>query len=258
MGAYTIQREKAVLWDLDGVIADTGDLHILTWRVMLNEMGMPFDERHFRRIFGMVNSEGIPLLLGRPVTPEEIARLSERKEALFRELLPGRLRPVPGAVEWIERLRGCGWRQAVASSAPRLNIEAMLGELGLSDAFDAVVCAEELPAGKPDPAVFLRAAEVLRVPPARCIVVEDAVVGIEAARRAGMKCIAVTTTHPATELAAADLVVETPAALPPDAFERLLAAAMGQQIVTREVVTSQEQINTDLIEDARGEAELST
>lgn len=217
-----VHQGKAVLWDLDGVIADTGDLHILTWRMMLNEMGVPFDERHFRRIFGMVNSEGIPLLLGRPATPEEVARLSERKEALFRELLPGRLRPVPGAVEWIRRLREEGWRQAVASSAPRLNIEAMLGELGLTDAFEALVCAEELPAGKPDPAVFLKAAEALGVPPARCVVVEDALVGIEAARRAGMRCIAVATTHPAEELREADLVVETPAALPADAFERLL------------------------------------
>ncbi|MCS7221964.1 MAG: HAD family phosphatase [Anaerolineae bacterium] len=217
-----VQQGKAVLWDLDGVIADTGDLHILTWRMMLNEMGVPFDEQYFRRIFGMVNSEGIPLLLGRPASPEEIARLSERKEALFRELLPGRLRPVPGAVEWIRRLREDGWRQAVASSAPRLNIEAMLGELGLTDAFEALVCAEELPAGKPDPAVFLKAAETLRVLPAHCIVVEDALVGIEAARRAGMKCIAVTTTHPAEELQGADLIVATPAALPPDAFERLL------------------------------------
>lgn len=219
------KRARAVLWDLDGVIADTGDLHILTWRTMLSEMGVPFDEQHFRRIFGMVNSEGIPLLLGRPAAPEEIIRLGERKEALFRELLPGRLRPVPGAVEWIRRLCEHGWRQAVASSAPRLNIEAMLGELGLLDTFDAIVCAEELPAGKPDPAVFLKAAEVLGVPPAYCIVVEDSVVGIEAARRAGMKCIAVTTTHPAAELLGADLIVETPAALPPDAFDRLLDGA---------------------------------
>ncbi|GAB4513999.1 MAG: HAD family hydrolase [Anaerolineae bacterium] len=227
MGAREKQERapRAVLWDLDGVIADTGELHKLTWRRMLEEMGLPFDEEHFRRVFGMVNSEGVPLLLGRPVTAEEIAHLSERKEALFRQLLPGRLRPVPGTPEWIRRLRADGWRQAVASSAPRLNIEAMLSELGLHDAFDAVICAEELPAGKPDPAVFLKAAEALSVPPARCVVVEDAVVGIEAARRAGMKCIAVATTHPAEELSDADLVVSTPAALPIDAFERLLNGA---------------------------------
>ncbi len=204
------------------MIADTRALHFESWRATLAEEGVALDEATFQQTFGMRNAEGIPRMLGRPASPEEIERIGQRKEALFRQMIRGRLRPIPGAREWIARLREGGWRQTVASSAPRENIVAMLIELRLSDVFDATICGEELQAGKPDPAIFLQAAEAVGVPPERCIVVEDAIVGVEAARRAGMKCIAVTTTHPASTLSAADLVVETPAALPPDAFERLI------------------------------------
>lgn len=213
---------RAVIWDLDGVIADSAALHLASWRAMMAELGQELDEEAFRKLFGMINSEAVPLLLKRPLTPEEVQRISLRKEAIFRSLVPGRLRPIPGALEWIARLRAEGWRQAVASSAPRLNIAAMFDALGLQGAFDAVICGEDLPAGKPDPAVFLAAAQAIDVPPTRCIVVEDAVVGVTAARRAGMKCIAVTTTHPASSLADADLIATTPAALADDAFTRLL------------------------------------
>ena len=215
---------RAVIWDLDGVIADSAALHLASWRAMMAELGQELDEAAFRKLFGMINSEAVPLLLKRPLSTEEVQRIGARKEALFRDLIPGRLRPIPGALEWIARLRAEGWRQAVASSAPRPNIAAMFDALGLHGAFDAVICGEDLPAGKPDPAVFLAAAQAIGVPPARCIVVEDAVVGVAAARRAGMKCIAVTTTHPASSLADADLIAATPAALPDDAFERLLEA----------------------------------
>lgn len=215
---------RAVIWDLDGVIADSAALHLESWRAMMAELGQELDEAAFRKLFGMINSEAVPLLLKRPLSAEEVQRIGARKEALFRDLIPSRLRPIPGALEWIARLRAEGWRQAVASSAPRPNIVAMFDALRLHGAFDAVICGEDLPAGKPDPAVFLAAAQAIGVPPARCIVVEDAVVGVTAARRAGMKCIAVTTTHPASSLADADLIVATPAALPDDAFARLLEA----------------------------------
>ncbi len=218
----TNDNARAVIWDLDGVIADSAALHLESWRAMMAELGQELDEEAFHKLFGMINSEAVPLLLKRPLTPEEVQRISSRKEAIFRSLVPGRLRPIPGALEWIARLRAEGWRQAVASSAPRPNIVTMFDALGLQGAFDAVICGEDLPAGKPDPAVFLAAARAIGVPPARCIVVEDAVVGVAAARRAGMKCIAVTTTHPASSLSDADLIVAAPAALPNDAFARLL------------------------------------
>ena len=101
------------------------------------------------------------------------------------------LKPLPGVMEWVGRLRQQGWRQAVASSAPRKNIEVVLEVIGMAGFFDALVSAEDVTAGKPDPQVFQKGAERLGMPASRCIVVEDAVPGVEAARRAGMRCIGV-------------------------------------------------------------------
>jgi beta-phosphoglucomutase-like phosphatase (HAD superfamily) len=109
----------------------------------------------------------------------------------------------------------------VASSAPPANIDALVGELGLATNFDVIVSGSELP-GKPEPQLFLKVAHLLDVPAERCVVVEDAVAGVEAARRAGMRCIAVTTTNPAQALQAADLVVDSLVDLEGDAFQELL------------------------------------
>jgi beta-phosphoglucomutase len=145
--------------------------------------------------------------------------VADRKEAEYRRLAAAHgLTPLPGAAGWVERLHQAGWKQAIASSAPRLNIEVMLRVLALDRDFDAVVSAEDVTAGKPDPQVFLAAARRLDVPPARCIVVEDAPAGVEAARRAGMKSIGVN----AAQRLDADLPVGSLADLPPDAFDRLL------------------------------------
>jgi HAD superfamily hydrolase (TIGR01509 family) len=127
---------------------------------------------------------------------------------------------------WLERLAAQGVGQAIASSAPPANIDALVDELGLRRYFTALVSGHDLP-GKPEPALFLEAARLIGVPLERCVVVEDAPVGVEAARRAGMKCIAVTTTSPAQALQAADVIVERLDALPADAFKRLLGMAEG-------------------------------
>ena len=128
---------------------------------------------------------------------------------------------LPRAREWVSRLRDGGWLQAIASSAPRANVEVMLQSVGISALIDAVVSAEDVTHGKPDPEVFLAAASRLGIPPARCVVVEDAEAGIEAARRAGMRSIGVNTTTPL----AADVYVQSLADLPLDAFDRLVTAA---------------------------------
>jgi HAD superfamily hydrolase (TIGR01509 family) len=128
------------------------------------------------------------------------------------------LTPLPGATEWLARLKRAGWRQAIASSAPRLNVDAMLRALRFEPYFDAIVSSEDVTAGKPDPQVFLTAAARLDVPPPECIVVEDAAAGIDAARRAGMKSVGVRRTGTLD----ADVFVTSLSDLPGDAFERLL------------------------------------
>ena len=146
-------------------------------------------------------------------------RIGEAKESRYRELLrSGSLTPLPGAAEWVSRLAAAGWRQAIASSAPRANIEVMVATLDLRGSIDAWVGAEDVSRGKPDPEVFLKAARALSLPIEGCVVVEDAEAGIEAAKRAGMKCIGVGD----GSIGAADLVVSSLDRLPADAFAGLL------------------------------------
>ena len=160
---------------------------------------------------------------GRGFADSEVARVGGAKEDIYRALVRTRgVTLLPGVRRWLDRLKQDGWLQALASSAPRANLEAITEALGLSGYFDAVVSAEDVERGKPDPQVFLAAARRLRVEPRACVVVEDAPAGTEAARRAGMRSIGVLSSH--GELRA-DVVVRTLEELPGDAFEQLLSGA---------------------------------
>ena len=223
-------RGYGVIWDMDGVLVDTGDYHYLSWIEALSEVGMSMDEQFFREIFGMNNAGIISILVEEEPDPEFVTQLSERKELCFREMVKGHVQPLPGVRMWLERLQeenkpGNGGeptivRSAIASSGPPANIEALVGGLSLDHYFYAIVSGANM-AGKPDPAVFLEAARQIEIPPEKCVVVEDAVAGVEGAKRAGMKCVAVTTTNLAEALQAADIVVDRLDELPEDAFRKL-------------------------------------
>ena len=199
---------EAVLWDLDGVLVDTALFHYQAWCQLLSELGRSLGEEEFRRTFGLRNDLILRDMLGE-VPAEEVERLSKRKEALFRQHAAGRVTLLPGAAELVGRSRDGGRRTALVTSTPRANIDFVLEQVGLTSAFDTIVAAEDVSRGKPDPEGFLLAAHRLGVAPERCLVVEDAPGGIEAARRAGMRSLAVTTTRPREELTAADAVVDS-------------------------------------------------
>lgn len=211
-------RPRAVLWDLDGTIADSKDFHWRSWRDTLAADGVQVSYERFLGSFGRRNDAILGAWL--PGAPSDrVVRLGDAKEECFRRLVAeGGLKALPGALEWIERLAKEGWRQAIASSAPRANVETMARALELDRVMAALVSAEDVHRGKPDPEVFLVSAQRLGVPPARAIVVEDAAAGIEAARRGGMRSIGIGS----DALDAADLVAATPADLPADVFERLV------------------------------------
>jgi HAD superfamily hydrolase (TIGR01509 family) len=217
---------QAVLWDMDGVLVDTGEAHFRSWSHVLSEYEIPFSREFFRDTFGMNNASVLSILLGDKLTPALLAEIADRKEYLFRQAVRGSVEPMPGVLPWLGRLNEAGFRQGIASSAPEANINVLVDELGLRVHFDVIVSGVDLP-GKPEPFLFLKVAGALDVTPDRCVVVEDAVAGVEAARRAGMHCIAVTTTSPAGALEAADLVVDRLDDLLPDTFTRLLA---GEQV----------------------------
>lgn len=218
------ESKGGVLWDLDGTLIDSGGHHWVAWRDTLAAEGRSVQPSDFASTFGKRNDEILAELFGRGLDPAWVERVSETKERTYRRLLRERgLALLPGAHGWLVRLRRDGWKQALASSAPQPNIDAALSALDLGRLLDAVVSADEVGRGKPDPAIFLEAARRLGLRPGRCVVVEDAPAGLEAARRAGMPSIGVLSEHHAR--LEADVVVPSLEALPTGAFEALLARA---------------------------------
>ena len=214
-----------MLWDLDGTLVDSENYHWLAWRDTMAAEGITLTFEQFRATFGWRNDAILQRWLGADADPGRMDRIAEAKEECYRRLVRSSgLSALPGAAEWVRRLNGEDWAQAVASSAPRLNIEVVLEAIGLADQFQATASAEDVEKGKPDPQVFLVAASRLGVPPARAIVVEDAAAGIEAARRAGMRSIAVV--HEGKHLPA-NLVVHSLKDLPSGTFADLLDGQAG-------------------------------
>ncbi|HEY5754048.1 MAG TPA: HAD family phosphatase [Chthoniobacterales bacterium] len=205
-----MQSTWGAIFDWDGVVIDSSRHHEESWERLAREVGKPLPEGHFKKGFGMKNEWIIPNLLQWTDDAAEIHRISLRKEALYREIvLEWGIDPLPGIVAWLSALKNAGIPRVIGSSTHRLNIEVTLDKLGLRDAFVAIVSAEDVTAGKPDPQVFLKAAGKVGIQPENCIVFEDAHVGIEAAHRAGAKVIAVATTNPLAELGKADLAVNS-------------------------------------------------
>lgn len=193
----TPHSSLGIVFDWDGVIVDSSRQHLDSWEQLSVETGRPLPVDHFTRSFGMKNEFIIPELLGWTRDESEIARLSLRKEELFRAIVRGEgLAPLPGVRAFLERLYAAGVPCVIGSSTHRLNIDTALQSTGLQAFFRDVVSAEDVRRGKPEPDVFLLAAQRIDRAPECCVVFEDAHVGIEAALRAGMRVVGVRTTHP--------------------------------------------------------------
>lgn len=211
-----------MLWDLDGTLVDSGDYHWRAWRHTLEDEGVALTYDQFLESFGQRNDRILRNWLGSDASVEDIRRIGDAKEAMYRGIAASEgLTVLPGAREWVERLHEAGWRQAIASSAPRANVDVMVTVVGIAPLIDAIVSAEDVSRGKPEPDVFLTAAEKVGVPAARCIVVEDAAAGVEAARRAAMRSVGVN----ASVVLPADIYVRSLLELTADVFDRLVISA---------------------------------
>ena len=217
-----LNKAKAVIWDMDGVIADTAPYHLRAWQEVFQKRGVNFPEDDFKRNFGQRNDTIIRNTLGKDISPSEIDVIAAEKEENFRQRVKNDIKPLPGAIKLIKSLKEHGFTQALASSAPIENIRLVIRGLGIENFFQAIVSGREVKEGKPSPQGFLLAAKKLGVEPQDCIVIEDAIAGVAAAKRSGMHCLAVTNTHPKTNLAEADLVVDTLEAVSVNDLEKLI------------------------------------
>jgi len=195
-----MNEEIAFIFDMDGTIVDNMLVHNQTWQTVLADEGVQIDIDEFnRQTTGKKTPEILRLFLGERATPAEISRISEKKETIYRQVFRPYLRAIAGLQGFLEQSRRLRIPVALATSAGKVNIEYTLTGTGLKPYFDVLVSGEEVQQGKPDPEIFLIAARRLGIPPQRCLVFEDALLGVEAACRAGMKAIAITTTIPAKD-----------------------------------------------------------
>jgi beta-phosphoglucomutase len=207
---------------MDGTLIDSEQLHWIAWRETMAKEGSAITHQQFLSSFGQRNDSIISQWLGTAATPERIDMISKAKEELYRQLVRKKgISPLPGVRDWVQRLQQRGWQQAIASAAPRANIEVVLEVLAATHCFQGIVSAEDVCRGKPDPEVYLTAASRVGVPPDSCIVVEDAAAGIEGARNAGMRSIGVSRNG---KHLPADIVVQSLDLLDSEAFETLLKA----------------------------------
>lgn len=188
------EQRFAFIFDMDGTMIDNMPFHNRIWVQFLNEIGGQPDENTFHdQTAGKTNPEIIRMYLGQETSDADIERYSQEKEIRYRSLYSEHLRTIPGLAAFFEKVRQRGILLGLASSAWMENIHFVLEGLGVSDYFQVIVSGEEVKNGKPDPEIFLEAARRLEIPPAQCLVFEDASKGIEAAHHAGMDVVLVTT-----------------------------------------------------------------
>jgi len=214
--------QLAVIFDMDGVLVDSYRAHFESWRGAYRELGIEYSEAAFAADFGRTSRDILQRKFGDSLTDQRLRELDERKEALYRDIIRKNFPAMDGAAELVEALAADGFRLAIGSSGPPENVALVQAQFTAGRHIGAVVTRADVTRGKPDPQVFLIAAQRLHVPPESCAVIEDAVHGITAAQRAGMTAIALTGTLQRDELSAADAVVDNLRQLSPERIRALI------------------------------------
>jgi len=216
-----------VLFDMDGVLVDSYRPHFESWRQLAEEHGYVLTEATFAKTFGKISREIICELWGEGVSDETVVEYAARKEQYYRDIIAQQIPAVNGLFALLEALRADGAKLSVASSGPPENVDFVLDGLKIRSYFSAAVHGRDVERGKPDPAVFVLAAQRLGLARARCVVIEDAPAGIEAARAAGIRCIALLTSNPRSILEACGptIIVKDLAEVTPAVIKGLITSA---------------------------------
>ncbi|MEN7551443.1 HAD family phosphatase [Rapidithrix thailandica] len=211
-----------VLFDMDGVIIDSNPFHKICLERFFKKHQIYLSEANLvQRVYGRRNVEWIPYVFGRSLTPEEIQQYAEEKEQMFRKLYKDAIQPVEGLSEFLARLQEARIPCAIATSAPKANLNFTLSHTHLGHFFQAVIYDEMVANGKPNPEVYLKAASTIGLPPKKCLVFEDSLSGIEAGKEAGCIVIGITTSHSYQELHRADLTIDNFTQLKPTTLQPL-------------------------------------
>jgi HAD superfamily hydrolase (TIGR01509 family) len=203
------QSEKTVLWDMDGVIADSYSFHFAAWQETFAKREIKFTKEDFTKLFGARNDFIIGSIMGKELSERDVKIMVQEKEEKFRQKAKGHIRPFPGAIRLLNAIKKGNFKLGLVSSAPRENIDLILSELNLEGIFDCIVFGQEVYESKPGSQIYLLAAEKLEVKPNDCLVIEDSPLGLKAAKTAGMKCLAIANTHPRQKLEEADKVFDS-------------------------------------------------
>lgn len=200
--------KKAVIFDMDGVLVDNSSIHLESFIIFCKKHKIEMNEEILKPYFGMGNDEIIPAIFGREMDKEEIDRLADEKEEVYRDIFIARIKPHKGLVAMLDALKERGVKIAVGSSGISKNVNFVLEKCGISSYFDAIANGDMIKNAKPDPEVFLLASKLMGIEPKDCVVFEDSFAGVKAARSAGMKVIALTTTYSKDEHKDYDYIID--------------------------------------------------
>lgn len=195
------QPKIAILFDMDGVLVDNMTYHMDAWRNFCKTYHIALtDEEINHYINGRIAREVLEYLFKKSLTTAEVASYSQEKEKIYQEHYKPYIKPTTGVIDFLQSMQSNGVIMAVATSAPPANVDFTLDGVGIKHFFSAVVDASFVERGKPDPQIYLTAAEKLKADPGSCIVLEDSLSGVQAGLNAGMKVVAISTTHTREEL----------------------------------------------------------
>lgn len=201
---------RAAIFDLDGTLIDNNSYHLLTWQKYVERFDRNMTKEEYNEnINGRTNKNALEYVYQRKMTEEEATPLALEKEAMYREIYQPHIEPVPGLIDLLEQLAERGIPMAIATSGIEVNIQFMFSNIPIEKYFKFIVNSSHIKKGKPDPEIYIKTADMLSIPVSNCLVFEDAVVGIESAKRAGMHVVAITTTHAIEELKESDLLIDS-------------------------------------------------
>lgn len=202
-------KVNAAIFDLDGTLIDNNTYHLQSWLQYLKDKNREMTEEEYKaNVNGRTNKDVIEYIYQRKMEDEEAMKYAHEKEAIYRQLYAPYIKPVAGLLELLEKLRSLSIPMAIATSGIQVNIDFLFEHIPIRSYFDVIVNSAHISKGKPDPEIYIKTAELLKVSPAECLVFEDAVVGINSAKAAGMKVVGVLTTHKAEELSGADILIK--------------------------------------------------